>query len=72
MEKPLARVSEETKQAGEIRFRWKWVEPSIWTDSMLTALEQGVKGGKWLAIINAGLMLSLLNMGCSPYPQPIL
>jgi hypothetical protein len=34
------------KQAGEIRERWKWVEPSVWTERMLTALEKGVKGGK--------------------------
>ena len=45
MEAQLAKVSERTKQAGEIRLRWKWVEPSVCTDRMLTALEQGVKGG---------------------------
>jgi hypothetical protein len=33
-----ARVSE-TKQAGETRDRWSWVEPCVWTDRMLTALE---------------------------------
>ncbi len=32
------------KQAGEIRARWAWVEPEVWTARMLTALEQGVKG----------------------------
>src|SRR5690606_35694364 len=36
-------------QAGESRARWAWVEPCVWTDRMLTALEQGVKGGCWLA-----------------------
>jgi RNA-directed DNA polymerase len=35
------------KPAGEIRDRWSWVEPSVWTDRMLTALETGVRGGKW-------------------------
>jgi hypothetical protein len=34
-------------QAGEIRARWAWVEPTVWTERMLAALEQGVKGGKW-------------------------
>jgi RNA-directed DNA polymerase len=43
-------VFEETKQVGEIRSRWPWVEPSIWTDRMLTALEEGVKGGKWFSL----------------------
>ncbi len=37
----------QAKQAGEIRVRWTWVEPEGWTDRMLTALEQGVKGGSW-------------------------
>ena len=35
------------KQAGSCRARWAWSEPTIWTERMLTALEQGVKGGKW-------------------------
>jgi len=32
--------------------RWSWVEPSVWTERMLTALEQGVKGGKWFSLID--------------------
>jgi len=43
-------VPEGAKQAGEIRDRWFWVEPSAWTERMLTALENGVKGGKWFAL----------------------
>ena len=27
-------------------------EPCVWTDRMLTALEQGVKGGKWHSLID--------------------
>jgi RNA-directed DNA polymerase len=42
-------VSQGTKQAGEIRARWAWVEPSVWTERMLTALEVGVRGGKWFS-----------------------
>ena len=42
----------EAKQAGEIRARWAWVEPSVWTERMLTALEQGVKGGKWFSLMD--------------------
>ena len=41
-EKKPATVSKEAKQAGESRARWPWVEPEVWTDRMLTALEQGV------------------------------
>jgi len=40
------------KQAEEIRSRWSWVEPTVWTERMLTALEQGVKGGVWFSLID--------------------
>lgn len=42
----------EAKQAGEVRARWAWAEPCVWTERMLTALEQGVKGGKWFSLID--------------------
>jgi RNA-directed DNA polymerase len=51
-EEELAAVSEETKQARDIRARWIWVEPEVWTDRMLTALEQGVKGGQWFSLMD--------------------
>lgn len=47
-------------QAGEARARWSWVEPSVWTDRMLTALEEGVKGGKWYSLIDK--VSSLANL----------
>ena len=47
-----ARVPEKAKQAGETRGRWSWVEPSVWTPRMLTALEDGVKGNKWFSLID--------------------
>lgn len=40
------------KQAGEVRARWAWAEPCVWTERMLTALEVGVKGGKWFSLID--------------------
>jgi len=44
------------KQAGEadgqIFRRWMWAEPAVWTTRMLTALEQGVKGGRWFSLID--------------------
>jgi RNA-directed DNA polymerase len=42
----------EAKQAGEIHDRWKWVEPTVWTERMLSALEEGVKGGKWYSLMD--------------------
>jgi RNA-directed DNA polymerase len=50
-EQPVA-VPEEAIRAGEILRRWSWVEPTVWTMRMLTALEHGVKGGKWFSLID--------------------
>ncbi len=57
-EKAPATVSEATQQAGEaqyptgVRARWDWAEPVVWTERMLTALEEGAKGGKWFRLID--------------------
>jgi len=32
--------------------RFNWVETSVWTDKMLTALERGLKGDKWFSLID--------------------
>jgi RNA-directed DNA polymerase len=32
--------------------KWDWVEASVWTERMLAALENGVKGGKWFSLID--------------------
>ncbi len=37
---------------GEVRARWAWTEPSVWTERMLTALEKGVQGGRWFSLID--------------------
>ena len=50
-DKPIT-VRLDATRVGEIRDRWSWVEPEVWTDRMLTALENGVKGGKWHALID--------------------
>jgi RNA-directed DNA polymerase len=53
-EEKSAAVPEWAKQAEEIRGRWPWVERSIWSERMLQALENGVKGGKWFSLIEEG------------------
>ena len=50
-EQPEA-VPNAARRAGEILRRWCWVEPTVWTMRMLTALEDGVKGGKWFSLID--------------------
>lgn len=47
-----AQVPAGAKQAGEALDRWSWVEPSVWTQRMLAALEKGVQGGKWFSLID--------------------
>jgi RNA-directed DNA polymerase len=45
-------VPEGAKQAEDIQGRWPWVERSVWSERMLQALENGVKGGKWFSLID--------------------
>lgn len=56
-------MPERAKQAGEAKDRWSWVEPSVWTERMLAALEMGVKGGKWYSLIDK--VSSLANLRSS-------
>ena len=51
-EEPPEAVPARATRAGEILLRWGWVEATAWTERMLTALEQGVKGGKWFSLID--------------------
>ncbi len=48
MEEQRSLVSEMTKQEREAQ--WNWVEPSVWTDKMLAALDKGVKGKSLIAV----------------------
>ncbi len=47
-----AQITEEDQNRKARRLKWEWAEASIWTDAMLTALENGVKGGKWFSLID--------------------
>ena len=44
-------VSETAKQDAEAR-DWSWAEGSIWTERMVAALVNGVKGGRWFSLID--------------------
>ena len=52
MERQPTTVPAEAKQVGDAWGRWSWVEPSVWTERMLTALEHGVRGDKWFSLID--------------------
>ncbi len=32
--------------------QWRWAEASIWTERMVSALVNGVKGGKWFSLVD--------------------
>ena len=51
-EDQLEAVSERARRARETLLRWGWVEPTVWTERMLTALVEGVQGGKWFSLID--------------------
>lgn len=49
------------KQGAETQDRdWSWVEASVWTERMLSALVNGVKGNKWFSLIDKAERLTTL------------
>jgi RNA-directed DNA polymerase len=48
----LSEVPLRASHAREIKELRTWIEPSIWTERMLTALVIGVKGGKWYSLMD--------------------
>ena len=52
MEQQPSSVPETAQQEGDIRARWAWVEPTVWTERMLATLETGIEGGKWFRLID--------------------
>lgn len=56
MESESARVPERATRDEETPTQrashWGWVEPAVWTERMVAALETGVKGGKWFSLMD--------------------
>jgi len=48
----LTEVPLRARHVREIRDLMAWIEPSVWTSRMLTALVIGVKGGKWYSLMD--------------------
>ena len=44
--------AEEATQGGAAQRDFAWVEASVWTERMLSALGNGVKGGKWFSLMD--------------------
>ena len=49
------------KTSGDTQARWAWVEAAVWTERMLTALENGVQGGKWYSLMDKVVALPTLR-----------
>lgn len=47
-----AEVPVKAKQAKTASAEWAWVDRTIWTERMLAALGNGVKGHKWFSLID--------------------
>src|SRR4051812_4729186 len=48
-------VPERARQGAEAKApsrHWEWAEASIWTERMVSALENGVRGGKWFSLMD--------------------
>lgn len=48
---PAPGVPARATQGAEAR-DWSWVEASVWTDRMVSALVNGVKGGRWYSLMD--------------------
>ena len=48
----VSEVPERATQGTEGRREWWWTEASIWTERMVSALVNGVKGGKWFSLVD--------------------
>lgn len=61
LKQAISSVLATTKQETDIHDRWSWVEASVWTKPMLTALENGVKGGKWFSLMDKVYAMTTLQ-----------
>lgn len=56
-------VPEGAKQGSEVGSRrWWWAEASIWTERMVSALGNGVKGGKWFSLVDKAVRPATLEI----------
>lgn len=60
-ESETAAVPLGVKQAESGPAQWAWVDREVWTDRMLAALGNGVKGNKWFSLIDKVWRLSTLQ-----------
>ena len=47
-----AELARRVAEAGKRSRDWSWVEASVWTERMVSALDNGVKGGRWYSLMD--------------------
>jgi len=55
-------VSEKAKQTESAPNQWVWVDRTVWTERMLAALGNGIKGNKWFSLIDKVYRPSTLQL----------
>jgi len=63
-----ARATQDAETQGR---DWSWVEASVWSERMLAALGNGVKGGKWFSLIDKVYRKQTLNAAWNKLPISI-
>ena len=58
-DKQLETVPNKARRARDAQ--WNWVEREVWTERMLCALGNGVKGGKWYSLMDKVLAPATLR-----------
>ena len=61
-DKAVALVPSAKQAADALRQKWRFAEAGVWTDNMLNALDNGVKGGKWFSLIDKISRLKTLEL----------
>jgi RNA-directed DNA polymerase len=57
-----SQVSARAKQGADTpEPKWSWVEATVWNERMLSALANGVKGGKWFSLIDKVIRAQTLS-----------
>ena len=55
-QRPAPGVSGRATQGAETHERdWSWVEATVWTERMLSALGNGVKGNQWFSLVDKAI-----------------
>ena len=48
----IVRITARPEPGPDDTDKWTWVAAVVWTDRMLAALDNGVRGGKWHSLID--------------------